>query len=150
MWTKYFSWTWKILLRISYILSMCIVLCPHAHLFSFPLPQAPHPSLHWLTYALPTPSCVTCRNTQGWFLWWEELLITLNCLGWSCGLTLSKAIWFWDKLRNREHSPEPQDLWLTKAVSLMRKEETKGVLAFLAKVPVEHRNTQRQKQLTLQ
>lgn len=121
---------------------------PHPTI-SFPLAQILHPSLHWLPWPGPTPSCMTYRNTQGLFPQWAGLLIMLNCLGWSCGLTLSKAIWCWDKTGEKRHSQDLQDLWLTEAVSLMRKEEIKGVLAFLAKAPVEHRNAQRQKQLNL-
>lgn len=146
---KCFSWTWKILLRIGYIISIWIPLCPHTYVFSLSFSQIPHPSSHWLPHPIPTPNSMTYRNTQGWFPQWAGLSIMLNCLGWSCGLTLSKAIWFWDKLRSREHSPDLQDLWLNKAVSLMRKEEIKRVLAFFVcfffgKSPVEHRNAQRQ------
>lgn len=130
MWAKCFSWTWKILLRISSIMSIWIPLCPHTYVFSLPFSQISRPSSHWLPHPIPAPNSLTYRNTPEWFPQWAGLSIMLNCLGWSCGLTSSKAIWFWDKLRSREHSPDLQDLWLNKAVSLMRKEEIKRVLAF--------------------
>lgn len=110
-----------------------VCLNPHIHRFSFPLSRFLHPSLHWLPCPIPTPSCMTCRNTRGLSPLWAGLLIIVNCLGWSCGLTLSKAIWCWDKTGEKRHSQDLQDLWLTKAVSLMRKEEIKGVLAFWQK-----------------
>lgn len=125
-------------------------LSPHIHKYSFPLSQGLHPALYCLPCPISTPSCQTCRDTLGLFPQWPGLLIILNCLGWTCDLTLSKAIWCWDKTGEKRHSQNLQDLWLTKAVNLMRKEEIKRVLAFLAKTPVEHRNARRQKQLNLQ
>lgn len=123
---------------------------PHIYKYSFPVSQGLHPSLYCLPCPTSTPSYQTCRDTRGLFPPWHGLLIILNCLGWTCDLTLSKAIWCWEKTGEKRHSQNLQDLWLTKAVSLMRKEEIKGVLAFLANAPVECRNAQRQKQLNLQ
>lgn len=146
LWAKCFSWTWKILLRISYILSVWISPLPLHPLVFFPSFSD--------TASLPALTALPCSHSQLYDLqelpWWAGLLKMLNCLGWSCGLTLSKAIWCWDKIGEKRHSQDLQDLRLTKAVSLMRKGEIKGVLAFLAKAPVEHRNAQRQKQLNLQ
>lgn len=70
---------------------------PHAHLFLSPVAQGPQPSLPQLPSPLPTPSQMTHRNIQGLLPQWAGFLIMINCLCWSYGLTLSKAIWCWDK-----------------------------------------------------
>lgn len=79
----------------------------------------------------------------------------LGHLGWSCDLTLSKVIQFWEKSEEWEQTRQDHKIYDQLKLLSGEGRGDEGNIGFFGgggggKTPVEHRNSQRQKQLNLQ